>query len=158
MAQIVILCDNFLAIRKLLTELKYKTHRGNGRGSFSNRYDRKRSRKYQQQQLFKSDERFKKFFTWVFSIQERLKVNNIEFAKLCGVTPQTVSSWRNYNGSNGGQFPSKDAFKKLVRLEIVCQSNVIVKKKRIPIKDKGLPAVNVRMPKGRLRLKANYLY
>lgn len=155
MAQIVILCDQFYAIRKLLRDLKYRTHR-NGDFNFSNSYERKRIRKYQQQQLFKTDERFKKFFKWIFSIQEKLNVNNIEFAKLCGVTPQTISSWKQYDGPNGGQFPSKDAFKKLVKLEIMCQAEVIVKRRKAPIRDKGLPAVKIRMP--RKRLKANYYY
>lgn len=153
MAQIVILCDQFYAIRKLLRDLKYRTHR-NGNFKFANEYDRKRQRKYQQRLLFKNDKRFEAFFTWIASIKERLGVDNNEFAKLCGVTPQTTSSWANYKGINGGQFPSKDAFKKLVKLEIVCQVEVIVKKKKMPLKDKGLPAPKVRMP--RKRLSANY--
>lgn len=156
MAQIVILCDRFYAIRKLLRELKYHKHRGNGRESFNSEYERKRNRKYQQQQLFKEDVRFKEFFKWVFSIQERLKIDGKEFAKLCEVTPQTVSSWRNYDGPNGGQFPSKNAFKKLMKLEIICQVEVIIKKRKTPIREKGLPVPNVKMP--RRRLKANYYY
>lgn len=155
MAQIVILYDQFYAIRKLLKDLKYRTHR-NGNFKFASAYDRKRQRMLQQQQLFKKDERFKEFFTWVFSIQDKLGINNIEFAKLCKVTPQTISAWKQYDGSNGGQFPSKDAFKRLVKLEIASQIEVIIKKKKMPLKDKGLPAPKVRMP--RKRLSANPYY
>lgn len=150
--------EDFDAIRKLLINKKYRYHRGNGIGSFNNEYDRKRNRKLQQRELFKTDDRFKAFFLWIELIREKLGVNNIEFAALCNVTPQTTSSWRNYDGPNGGQFPSKDAFKILKRLEIVCEAKVITKKKKVPIRDKGLPPVKVKMPKGRLRLKANYIY
>jgi len=158
MAQIVILCDQFYEIRKLLIKKKYIDHRGNGRGNFADEYSRKRNRKFQQIELFKTDERFAKFFKWVFSVQERLKVNNIEFAKLLNVTPQTISSWKQYNGPNGGQFPSRDAFNRLVKLEIACQIEVIVKKRRMPIKDKKLPPVKIKMPRARIRLKATSYY
>lgn len=155
MAQLIILYDQFHTIKKLLRELKYKTHRSGNHG-FNDEYERKRVRKYQQQQLFKNDERFKEFFKWVFSIQEKLDIDNTEFAKLCGVTPQTVSSWKNYTGPNGGQFPSKNAFKKLMKLEIICQIETITKKKKIPIRDKGLPIPRIKIP--RRRLSANYYY
>jgi len=158
MAQIIILCDQFQAIRKLLIKKKYIDHRGNGRGNFSSEYDRKRNRKLQQIELFKTDKRFAEFFKWIFSVQERLKINNIEFAKLLNVTPQTISSWKQYNGPNGGQFPSRDAFDRLVKLEIACQIEIVVKKRRAPIRDKGLPPVKIKLPKARIRLKANSYY
>jgi len=158
MAQIIILCDQFYEIRKLLTKKKYIDHRGNGRGNFNNEYQRKRQRKFQQIQLFKTDERFKEFFTWVFSIQDRLKITNIEFAKLLNVTPQTISSWKQYDGPNGGQFPSRGAFNRLIKLEIACQIEINIKKRRVPLKDKGLPPVKIKIPRARIRLKASSYY
>jgi DNA-binding transcriptional regulator YiaG len=157
--QITQLVSRFYSIRKLLRQRKYYDNRRKGANDqFADTYSRQRARKREQRELFKSDPRFVEFFSWVLSLQERLKLDRDEFARLCGVQPQTVSMWRNFNKTSGGHFPSKVQFERLLRLEIVCQANVIVKINKTPIRAKDLPLPKINMPKGRIRLKANISY
>jgi hypothetical protein len=161
MAQTTILADKFYEIRKLMIDLKYRTNRTNSVPiqSKEHLYLRQKRRRLEKQALMRSDPRFAEFFAWVFSLQKRLGATDKQFATLCEVSTQTLKLWRNYNKGCGGTFPSTKTFRILMRLEVVCQARIKVKKNETNIKNKRFPKSRVKIPTlGRKRLQANVPY
>jgi DNA-binding transcriptional regulator YiaG len=54
---------------------------------------------------------------WVREIQERLQINNYKYAKLIGVTVQTIKLWK----YPSGHLPSHKSFQKLLELERIAK-------------------------------------
>ncbi|SRR6266852_320090 len=160
MAEIVIIVDKFITIRKLMHDLKYFTNRKNA-VPIQNKehlYTRQRRRRLEKQAMMRNDPRFAEFFAWVFSLQRRLKVTDKQFAVLCDVTPQMIKLWRNFDIGCGGTFPSRKTFRILLRLEVVAQSKVKIKKNNTNYKDKRFTKSRVIMPRLKSRLQANVPY
>lgn len=87
------------------------------------RYVRQKNSRLSRRQHLESDPIAQSFFDWIWSIQEKLRWSNKEFADEIGVSLQTLKLWRNFHG----HYPSQKSLGKLLELDKMANVCVTVK-------------------------------
>lgn len=93
--------------------------------TYHERYLRQRNSRLLRRRLLHEDVDAQEFFKWIWSIQKRLNLTNLQFAEQIGVTLQTLKLWRNFHG----HYPSQKSLQKLLfldRIASVCVTKKVV--------------------------------
>lgn len=103
--------DKFAPIRIHLHKKCKKTPRK----GLNNReiYLRKKLSRLKRASRIANSEKIQQFFDWIWEIQKRLKLTNLQFALRIGISLQTLKLWRNSHG----HYPSDKSYRMLIKLD-----------------------------------------
>lgn len=93
-------------------------------------YERRRQLRENRAEEIRRNEKLLAYINWICELQAKLGLSNTLFAKRLGVTAQTVKLWKR----KSGHFPSKQAYLRLLELELEAKIPVIVLKIKYGVK------------------------
>lgn len=87
-------------------------------------YERRKQLREERAREIERNEQLSNYIIWICTIQERLGLSNVLFAKRIGVTAQTVKLWKRKTG----HFPSRLAYLRLLELDLESRIPVVTLK------------------------------